>query len=395
MDRRQHRDDGFTLVELMVVVLVIGILLAIAIPTFLGARSKSADAVATANVNTAAKTVAAVLASTGAMPSVTDLATMMPEFSVVTAASTRSNQISVMSTPQVSQLVARSSTGRCPMAIVRATGVTTTTTSSNCTASTVLWSGLVASSYLGSGGFLFSDDVLPVDVTKNYEMRIDVRSGDDSGGQINAGARHYIGFVEFDSDGQRLRPEYTKRSPGAVDTTLAAPLITGQTTMTLTSAAGWYNGTNPWYRLFTWWPYVSPSSVVYAPYTYSRNSSVWLAAYPFSSGTWDTGGVVGNTITLRAPWPGPDLPAGTPIRNSFVGGNYNYCARSYQVVPSAWTTYVCPISGIEPVDSQPYTGFRSTATTGIQVLVLAGYSGTGSSPDHLLRWKDASFVEVP
>ncbi len=39
-----RRDDrGFTLVELMVVVLVIAILIAIAIPTFLGARERSQD----------------------------------------------------------------------------------------------------------------------------------------------------------------------------------------------------------------------------------------------------------------------------------------------------------------------------------------------------------------
>src|SRR5207247_2319198 len=38
-----QREDGFTLIELMVVVLIIAILIAIAIPTFLGARTKAQD----------------------------------------------------------------------------------------------------------------------------------------------------------------------------------------------------------------------------------------------------------------------------------------------------------------------------------------------------------------
>ena len=58
--RRRDEEQGFTLIELMVVVLIIAILIAIAIPTFLGARARAQDRAAQSDLRnglTAEKTV--------------------------------------------------------------------------------------------------------------------------------------------------------------------------------------------------------------------------------------------------------------------------------------------------------------------------------------------------
>jgi type IV pilus assembly protein PilA len=61
IERRQKgSEEGFTLIELMVVVLIIAILIAIAIPTFLGARERANNRAAQSslrNALTAAKTI--------------------------------------------------------------------------------------------------------------------------------------------------------------------------------------------------------------------------------------------------------------------------------------------------------------------------------------------------
>ncbi|HZM55000.1 MAG TPA: prepilin-type N-terminal cleavage/methylation domain-containing protein [Acidimicrobiales bacterium] len=76
-------DAGFTLIELMVVLLILAILLAIAIPTFLGVTGGANDKAAQSNLNTALTT--AKTAETQANQS----------YSTVTAASLQSNEPSL------------------------------------------------------------------------------------------------------------------------------------------------------------------------------------------------------------------------------------------------------------------------------------------------------------
>lgn len=67
----RREDKGFTLIELMVVVLIIAILLAIAIPTFLGAQNKAKDRSAQSSARNALTNAKTIYADTGLYSDVT------------------------------------------------------------------------------------------------------------------------------------------------------------------------------------------------------------------------------------------------------------------------------------------------------------------------------------
>ena len=114
---RLHKDeeDGFTLIELMVVVLIIAILIAIAIPTFLGARTRAQERSAQSNLRnalTAAKTLYTDTEDyTAATPAALENAA--PELAYAATASTGEKVISVATNATKVQLAVWAKSGKC------------------------------------------------------------------------------------------------------------------------------------------------------------------------------------------------------------------------------------------------------------------------------------------
>ena len=67
--RLRNEEKGFTLIELLVVILIIGILAAIALPAFLGQKSKGQDADAKSTARNAASQVESCYANNGSYES--------------------------------------------------------------------------------------------------------------------------------------------------------------------------------------------------------------------------------------------------------------------------------------------------------------------------------------
>lgn len=166
---RSTTESGFTLTEVMVVVLIIGILLAVGIPTFLGARNRAHDTAAQSNLDAAFDT-ATILSDFGtdySLATPTALADAEPAFTYLpeSQASTGPSEISIDATaPSRWTATVLSQSGTCFATTANQTGRTTyeVSTCSGSSANMPTLSGTAANATVTDGFELDSNGFITV-----------------------------------------------------------------------------------------------------------------------------------------------------------------------------------------------------------------------------------------
>ncbi len=226
--------------------------------------------------------------------------------------------------------------------------------------------GSTSQTFVGTQTVL-SDMAYVIDPNQTVMLMVDAFADDGTGGPPNPASRHFLGFASYDIDGNFISMYNYSKLSGSTDTTLAAPLNPGDTTITLTDATGWSNGATSHRRSIVWYGYTDSTGYTYPDYTYTRNQAI---------NAWDAGGVSGNVITLSSPWSGPALAAGDAIRNTNSGGSYQYSLLSNGHIDEVGGTYAANIGGGFIPNGAGGTNLWRPGTHSIRALALANRNGS-------------------
>ena len=136
-----RHDRGFTLVELLVVVVVLAVITAIAIPAFAAARTRAQDSAARSDLRTAFTTALTARTTTGTWPDAATLTATEPSLRTTTGTAT-TGTISIATAGDRFAATARSASGTCHRVSADATGTPTWSQDREvCTAALVLAGG--------------------------------------------------------------------------------------------------------------------------------------------------------------------------------------------------------------------------------------------------------------
>lgn len=186
----------------------------------------------------------------------------------------------------------------------------------------------------GATGTVETDEFFPIDVNLKYRLDFDAKTQ-------NSLSTLYSMIVFYDVDKNPITAVHNMYFPDTL-TELTQDLKNGDTVVHLKSLENWNKtATQTYQRKFVFWNYKNSKGYTYPPLTYSRNLSV-TDAYADENVNIEAG-----TITLRAPWSGGIIPAGTKLSQSNSGSGYKYIGVVGAVVPNAWKHYTGTIAGVD------------------------------------------------
>lgn len=231
---------------------------------------------------------------------------------------------------------------------------------------------------------IISTELIPVDPSKSYILQVYAKQKSSSNT-----ATAYSGLAPYDVDQLNIQP-YHYMIQNNTTTTLANTVVPGATTIDLVNAANWNNsaGASYWLRSLIAWNYVDGQGKTWPVETYSRMRY---------SDLWADGGISGNQITLKVPWAGPTLPAGTPVSNGSSAGSYMYGGLNATVVPKVWTSYTSAIYTGEHTNKQAgATTAFPPGTAYVKLVLLPNFSDTANSMHSFagISFSDASAAQI-
>lgn len=177
------------------------------------------------------------------------------------------------------------------------------------------------------------DDYIIVDPTKRTKFSFDLISLNKTGTMFGV-------LFMYDIDKREITDANIMFRANTL-TFLTQDLNNGDTVVHLADISNWIDSSVSYQRRFIFWDYVNNKGNLYLPETYSRHvvSNVWNQGAGLNK--------TDNTITLRIPWSGGTIKAGTKLSQGNEGATYSYFGLVSSVTPTAWTNYAAVYNGTD------------------------------------------------
>ena len=230
--------------------------------------------------------------------------------------------------------------------------------------------------YTGNSlSYILTEDYIPVNPDRKYLISAQFIAS-------NTTSTHLSGIREYDADFNDITATYVMYASSSA-TTLSRDLKNGDTVVYFNSLSSWnVSSSTPTYQLgFIFWNYKDGTGYQFGSNTYSRNYAFDLYLYSSVNRS-------NNTITLKNPWSGGTIPAGTYVSQSSSGSTFNYGFVGGSLTTS-WQSKSYYVTGTN-TNNNSTTNFRP-GTRFIKFFIGANHNNTSNTT---VKFKNVSITEV-